>query len=164
MSDAALYDFETALEDAFAESMQDAGLTVCTPRTFMQFRQSRPRVDIMFQAGAAKKGFHIIDGVKRNATWNGQLHCVVVTDGDGSGSADHRSYRAKVRRVIADLLNTINSLEGDVKKYLACHVVQDITEAGTSTSYEAAQGVEESVILANVDFGIDRAAWAELST
>lgn len=160
-----LYDFETQLEDGFALAMTEAGLIASTPRNFARFIQDRPRVDLLFTTGAEKQSFHIVNGERRNATWGGVLGVAIVANGDGEGSVEHRQYRAKVRRVMADLRNHMNDLteDGTAKKYLRFLHIQNIRDQGTSVSQEVAKGVESSAMQYAIDFGVDQAAWAELT-
>lgn len=166
MSAESLYDFETAMENAFAFAMRDAGLTVATPRDFATYELSRPRVDLMFQSGPAKQSFHLVNDVRRNAAWSGTLNLVVVCDGEGWGSVAHRTYRAKVREVMATMLGCINSLNdtNDAKLYLPHHTVNNIVDMGTVQQVKATEGIEESQMQYAIEFGITHSAWAELTT
>lgn len=154
------------MEAAFAAALRDAGLTVATPLEFSSLKLERPRVDLMFNPGPARQSFHLVSGVKRNATWTGSLNLVIVCDGEGWGSAQHRAYRASVRNVMATLLNTINSLNDaqDAKRYLPYHTVNNIVDMGTTQQVKVEDGIEESQMQYAVEFGITLGAWAELNS
>ncbi len=165
MSVEAIYDFETAIEAAVAKCLRDVQeLTTATPADAATFQNTRPRVEVTFTTGAAKQSFHMVSGIKRNATWGGQLHLDIITAADSTGKASHRTYRAFVREALANLLTDINGNDPDGNAYLPCHHIQNIVEAGTIPQYQPQTGIEQSGLIFNVEFGVDAGAWVELTT
>jgi hypothetical protein len=152
-----IYDFETQLETAFLAGLTAAGLTAVGPADAPTFERTRPYVAIRFACGPAKQSYHIVSGAKRNASWSGQLEVVLITDATATGKASHRNYRALVRKVMADLRNTLNA-------DLDYHKIQNIVEQSTAPEYKPEDGSEMSHLLYAVDFGIDAGAWGELTT
>ena len=163
MSANSIYDFETPIEHGVALSLSAAGLNVCTPIEFFvggesvdeqTFQKHRPRVEIVFTPSGEKKSYAVMqDGSLMNASWTGALTCYVIS---GIDIAEHRSYRASLRRIMALLRNTINTT-------LDYHKIQNWYESGSSVDYKPEDGYFTSTITYQVDFGIDAGAWAELA-
>jgi hypothetical protein len=93
-----------------------------------------------------------VDGTKRNASWSGSLSVNIVT---GLNLAEHRIYRATVRKIIAD---------GAFNTRTDCHHIGGIYETGTSLGMQTDDGYYISTISYAVDFAIDAGAWVELTT
>lgn len=151
-----IYDFETAMEDAFAAALTAAGLVVTTPRTAAQFAKERPRVELEFLTGAENQSYHNVNGLLRSATWQGQLIVEIITGSASTGNESHRTYRAKVRRKMADLRNDA------INEALLYHKIQNLIDQGTTPAYRTDDGYEKSRLQYSVPFGIDHAAWAAL--
>ncbi len=158
-----LYNFETQIEDGLSAVLIAAGLNAATPRTASKFQKIRPRVELLFDVGAARQSYHIVNEQKRNASWTGTLKVGIITESENIGSEDHRNYRAEIRNAMALAFYTMNV--ADTSAPLPYHEIQGpFIELSTSPSYAPQDGVEMSLLNYRVDFGIVFAAWAELST
>ena len=151
MSIEAIYDFETPIEQAFATLLKAAELNVLTPSDTPTMQSARPRVDLAFQVGSAKRSYHIVSTVLRNASWQGHLTLQLITN--PAVKPMHRAYRAEIRNVMAQWASiTMN-----------CHKLQGCYESSTTPTFKTDDGYEVSTLVYTIDFGIDAGAWAELT-
>jgi hypothetical protein len=163
-----IYDFETAIEEAFRTALADAGLTAHTLLTVpdaadieasQEFQRSRPRVVVSLEVGAAKgqllaaPGTRASSGSSREMAYGGTLTLEIVT---AATIAAHREYRAIVRQVMDTICPAVN---GDPVTH---HKVQRVRATGSGTTYEAAGGCYAARLTYDVDFSIQAEAWNAL--
>lgn len=161
-----IYDFETAIEEAFRTALAAQSLTAYTVTTIptedgeaaSEFQKKRPRVVVSFAPGAAKgmllaeSGYKARSGELREQAYAGTLTVEVVT---AAAIATHRAYRATVRSVMDTICRTVNVLP-------AKHCVQRVKAASTSDTYSSDQGAYVSRLQYEVDFSVQTDAWADL--
>ena len=164
-----IYDFETAIEEAFRAALAAADLTAYTVATVpdesdieaaQQFQKSRPRVTLHLETGGAagmllaNGGIRASSGSSPEQCYSGTLTLEVLTE---AAIASHRTYRATVRRVMDTICPDVN---GDP---LTKHKVQKCKASGTSAIYSSDQGAYVSKLTYDLDFSIQTEAWADLT-
>jgi hypothetical protein len=173
----AVFDFDSAIEGAAAALLCAQQLKAVTPASESKFQQVRPRVECIFVTGPAKpvspEGNMIAfpaPGLPPNVTVNpnyqGQLQISTVTDAAEAAKTLHFQYRAIVRYTMAlfryltrPQLNPDGSPQPvQPKGTLTNHVIQFVTEAGTTPLYKAEDGYWKSAIHFDVRFSIHNAA------
>lgn len=182
-----LYDWETAIEDGFACALLDQGIETRTLRSDPQFQEVRPRVELLFRGGPARQSYGPSGYTTRNASWTGRLEIQLITNTDTTRQTrGFRTYRAYVRSVMetmrpnpANINNTgLNAVrDSDAASvtlgdrtfaasgdYCIYHKIQNIIEEGADQDPDPDKGIDTSKIYYRIDFGIDGAAWAELTT
>jgi len=171
MSIEAIYDFHVAMEDPTAEILTACGIETGTPRKSARLQDVRARAELEFQLGQEKLSYHVLpNGEIRNASWNGQMNCYILTPSGDNGadgktqdaSPEHRAYRAKIQSKFAVMKQLLNGTRADGSRYLPCHEIQLIRQVGNHIQYSPKEGYEISRISFTWEFGVMRDAWAEL--
>jgi len=93
-----IYNFEDAIESAFATALEDEGLTVFTQRSTSEL--TTPRVELRCELGGTTDQFAAdADGVLQLSTWAFTLRATVVTNRLENNSS-HATDRARLRSLL----------------------------------------------------------------
>lgn len=164
-----IYDFETAIEEAFRAAIAGEGINAFTLLTVpdetdteaaQQFQNTRPRVVIHLVTGAAKglllpaAGVRASSGSLREQAYGGTLTIELVTE---AAIVTHRTQRAQLRALLDTICPTLNVLP-------AKHNIQRVRAAGTGETMQASQGAYVSRLTYDIDFSVQTTAWADLET
>ena len=161
-----IYDFETVLPKALAQSLSSKGLVAKTVADAINFQETRPRCEVKLTVGGAFNP-PVIDpttipaggpvNAGRNLGWNGSVQIWAITDPDPPGKTAHSVYRAKVRNACATLMNEANGT------YLANHKIQRMVETSTQHGIRQQDGYEQSTINFDLAFTIQTGVWVQMT-
>lgn len=151
-TEAQVYDFETAIENAVADVFTEAGITVAQPSDDPAFEKTTPRVEVQFLSGQATGHLqHVTLDGKNTAlvhdSYTGQLLISCLTKAQ---HAEHVSFRAQVRAIGARIIYLAT---------LAHHEIHDVTPNGTGMVIMPEEGYFESRLQYSIGFCVKHTAW-----
>jgi hypothetical protein len=176
-----VYQFETAIETAFARVLASRQMTVYTPSNdefltpeFIEsnpdlaeylpngsaFQKKRPRLEVVMTLGAGKgillplAGRLAVSGSLPETSYSSSLRVFVVTE---SKVQIHRAHCAMARSLFDTIREALNETS-----LLPFHSVQSIRLSGSSPSYRTQDGAYETEMAYELDFCIRREAWTAL--
>lgn len=125
----------------------------------INFQKDRPRAELIFTPGAGQKQPRVAvfngNEFPVETAWKGQYKIDLIT---GADMRIHAAFRTMVRFVMHTQLLTING------PYLDLHQIQSFhADNGTSPVMKPEDGVFQTTMLFEIDFGILDAAWATLA-
>ena len=156
---AQIYDFETALEAAFAAVLGAAGFaTILTPGTGNQFQENRPRLELLVRAESERAVAQLAPdstNTLRNLAFTGSLVIALITDSDPAGKTTHAALRAQLRAALG------LQLRGTIGGNLTCHRLDFIRQTGTDYEFAPDKGFERTAHNYALDFSIYPPALAQ---
>lgn len=167
---AAVYDFESVLERTLQTLFNNELITSFTCQDFgamkddgkgnqvpvIDFQKDRPRVEILFTAGAGQGQFRplTVDGVEVpvETSFKGQYRLDIVTAAD---IKIHAAYRTLIRYLLHTQLLSVNGVDP-----MTLHRIHRFQmDAGTSPTYKPDEGTLRTILTFDIDFSIQDDAW-----
>lgn len=153
----ALYDVETAVEEAVRAVFQTYSLNPYTRKNAPQLKTQVERVELRFRLGETTQHFtEDKQGVLRHDSWTGTLTVQLFTKSAPNDDA-HPKKRATIRALLADIQTLLND-----PAILPLHSINDVSvDTGTSPALKLEDGFELSSLNFNLAVCIRPDAWPE---